>query len=202
MARRHGWAGSPPADEREARARIVEAAMRVVDRRGPDAFTLADVANDLGITRPTVYRYFTSTEDLFAAVGQTAVEVFVDDITGHLSAITDPVEWTVEATAMGIERVPNERYLTLLLVSGRSEQFTRGITSEPAMEVGRELFKRSSVDWSSAGFDPEELDELIELLLRVLQSMVVDPPQPTRTGGDLRRYLRRWIAPAVAERSG
>ena len=67
---RKGWGGSPPTDDAEARKRIVDATLRTIERRGPEQTTLSDVADDLGITRRTVYRYFSSTEELFVAAAE------------------------------------------------------------------------------------------------------------------------------------
>jgi AcrR family transcriptional regulator len=195
--RRHGWGGKAPADEAEARQRIIEAAMRCVDEYGPEQFTIAKVAEDLEVIRQTIYRYFPSTEDLFAAVGQFAVEGFIDELAEHLGAITEPADWFVEALATAIERVPDRPYLTLLLASGRTEPFARGVTSPEAMAVGREVVKRSPIDWPAHRYDSKDLDELIELMLRILQSMIIDPHTPQRTPRQLRRFLRRWLAPAV-----
>ena len=69
------------------------------------------------------------------------------------------------------------------------------------MGTGRELMKRSDVDWIAAGYDEREREELVEYMLRSLQSLVIDPPDPPRTGPALRTYLRRWIAPAVVPRT-
>ncbi|WP_244438602.1 helix-turn-helix domain-containing protein, partial [Mycolicibacterium septicum] len=61
--RTHGWAGSTPATDEEAIARILAAAGKAIDERGAD-FSIADVARTLGVTRQTVYRYFPSTDAL------------------------------------------------------------------------------------------------------------------------------------------
>ena len=71
--------------------------------------------------------------------------------------------------------------------------------SHAALEVGRELRKRS-VDWEGVRYDDARRNGLIELMLRITQSMVVDPPDPPRTGVVVRSFLRQWIAPAVAPR--
>jgi AcrR family transcriptional regulator len=198
---RHGWGGNPPTDDAEARQRIVEAAMRCVDRSGPDQFTIAQVAAELEVIRQTVYRYFPSTEALFAAVGRYAVEDFIDELADHLHDSTEPADWFVEALATAIERVPDRGYLTLLLASGRTEPFARGVTSPEAMAVGREVVTRSSIDWPAHGYDSGDIDELIELMLRILQSMIIDPHTPQRTPRQLRRFLRRWLAPALSQGS-
>jgi AcrR family transcriptional regulator len=197
VVRRHGWGGDPPIDEDDARRRIIESAMRCVDEHGPDQFSIAQVAADLGVIRQTVYRYFASTDELFAAVGQYAVEDFVDELDRHLRPFDDPAEWFVEALASAIERVPERPYLTLLLTTGRTEPFARGVTSSVAMAVGREVFDRAPIDWRAFGYDDATRDDVIELMLRIFQSMIVDPPAPPRTGRQLRTWIRRWLAPAI-----
>jgi acyl-CoA reductase-like NAD-dependent aldehyde dehydrogenase len=54
--------------------------MRVMDRRGPAQATVTDVADALGISRRTVYNYFASTEQLFTAVAELALQGFVADV--------------------------------------------------------------------------------------------------------------------------
>ena len=167
----------------------------------PSAFALSDVAAELGITRQTVYRYFPSTDELLLAVGLAASESFVDDLAQHLQRLTEPSEWVVEAVASAIEWLPNRPHLMLLFSAGRSELFARTFTAGVSVGIGRDLFKRSSVDWVTVGYSDRELDELTELMLRTAQSMVIDPPEPPRSASDLRAYLRRWIAPAVLART-
>jgi len=194
---RHGWRGDPPASEVEARERIVGAAKRCVDRYGPGKTGLSDVAHELGVTRQTVYRYFAGTDDLLAAVARSAADSYLDRLAQHLAQVTDPVEVVVEALAFTIERLPEERYLGVLLTPGRSSRFFAGVTSPEAIGFARSLLERTPVDWEKAGYGRPELDELGEFTLRVLQSLVLDPGTPRRSGSALRGFLRRWVGPAI-----
>jgi AcrR family transcriptional regulator len=197
MAKRRGWAGSPPTDDLDARDRIIEAATRCVDRLGSAAFSLSEVANELHVTRPTVYRYFGSTDELLSAVGEHAMQEFSDLIRAHLREITEPAEWVVEGIAANVEWLPSRPHMTVLLETGRSEPFARGFTSDIAVDMTREAFEVSSIDWRALGFSQKDIDELINLMLRLIASLLIDPPDPPYTKVQLRRYLRRWIAPAV-----
>ena len=169
--------------------------MRCVDRLGPERFSLAEVAADLGVIRQTVYRYFPSTDELFEAVGGYAVEAYIDELTRHLRRHKEPAPWVVEALAATIEWLPDRPHLTLLLAAGHPERFAEGVTSPVSMAVGREIFKRSPIDWAAAGYDPRDIDELIELMLRIMGSMVTHPACPPRSSRELRRVLRGWIGP-------
>lgn len=196
--RRHGWAGDPPANDDEARQRILDAASRCVDREGAMQASLSDVAAELGVTRQTVYRYFPSTDELFSVLAQSSADDFIDRIVAQVCDIEDPAAAIVEALAFTIESVPGERYLALLLRSG--DAFTRGIISEVAMDFGRSLLERTHIDFAALGYAADELDGLVEFQLRLIQSMALTPIAPNgelRTPDELRGFLARWLGPAI-----
>ena len=60
------------------------------------------------------------------------------------------------------------------------------------------MYRRLPIDWDALGYSDDDVDGLIELMLRLLQSFLVDPGHPPRSRAERRAYLRRWIAPAVA----
>jgi AcrR family transcriptional regulator len=194
MAR--GWRGKPPRDDDEARERIIDAAMRCIDRYGPHKMRLSDVAGELGVTRQTVYRLYKSSDDLLFAVGAAAADDYLDRLAAHLAGFSDPGDAIVESIAYTFERLPHEPFLVLLLTMGRSETFLKGVTSPQAIAFGRSMLARMNVDWAARGFDADELDGLIEFALRILQSLVLDP-RPKRSRGELRAFLQRWVAPSV-----
>jgi AcrR family transcriptional regulator len=196
---RKGWAGSPPTDDAEARKRIVDAALRLVDRRGAAQTTVSDIADALGITRRTVYRYFAGTEELFAAAAEVALGSFVAQI-DQLVADMDVTGQLVEIVAHIIERLPHEPQLVLLLANDRSNVFSRGMLTPEVIGRCRVILHHAQIDWDQLGFDDHIIDELVEFLLRVVQSMVIAPSEPPRSAAELRSYLHRWIGPALAGR--
>jgi len=191
-----GWKGDPPRDDAEARERIIDAAMRCVEHYGPHKTGLSNVASALGVTRQTIYRHFESTEDLMLAVGATAADAFLDELAEHVAHLSDPADAIVESLAHTFERLPHEPFLGILLTTGRSETFLKNVTSPQAMAFGRAMLARMNVDWEDAGYTGEEVDGLVEFSLRMLQSLVLDPPRGRR-GAALRAYLKRWMAPSV-----
>ncbi|MEB3063191.1 TetR/AcrR family transcriptional regulator [[Mycobacterium] zoologicum] len=194
--RTHGWSGVKPADDDEAVVRILEAARRRIDHSGEN-FGISDVARDVGVTRQTVYRYFASTEALLIATAVAEVDPFLDGLARHVRGIHDPAEAVVEGIAHTLERLPDERYMSLLLTPGKASAFSAGVTSDMARTFGRSIVERFDVDWDAAGFGGDGLDQLVEFMLRVLQSLVIDPGRPPRRGEQLRAFLRRWVAPAI-----
>ena len=199
MARK-GWGGSPPADDAEARKRIIDAALRLVDQRGAAQTTVSDIADELGITRRTVYRYFAGTDELFAAAAEAALGSFVTQI-DRVVADLDVTGQLVEVVAYIIERLPQEPQLALLLANDRSNMFSRAMLTADVIARCRAVLHHAQIDWDQLGFDDPMIDELIEFLLRMIQSMVIAPPDPPRDGAALRAYLHRWIGPALAPRA-
>ena len=103
---------------REARKRIIDATLKCVERRGPSATTVTDVADAAGITRRAVYRYFSSTEELFTAAAAVALDGWTDRIEELTADMSDPTELLVEAVAHLIEGLP-ERAAALSAVRQR-----------------------------------------------------------------------------------
>jgi AcrR family transcriptional regulator len=194
--RTHGWSGSAPASDDEAVARILAAACKAIDAHGAD-ISIADVARTLGVTRQTVYRYFPSTDALLLAAATKAATGYLDRLADNLAGITDPAEAAVEGIATTLEWLPNDKHMSLLLGPEGAGDHTADVTSDVALQFARTMLGRFDVDWARIGFDEADLDELAEHLLRIIQSFVIDPGRPPRTGPKLRQYLRRWVAPAL-----
>lgn len=193
--RRHGWSGNIPADDAEAVARIIDTARTAIDERG--TVSVSEVAQTLGVTRQTVYRYFPTHEALLGAAALSSVEGFLDRVAIQLGSIADPTQAVVEGIAYTYEQIAHDKYLSLVLQPGKASALTAGVTSDMAISFGRSILQRFKVDWAAAGFADERLDELVEVMLRMLQSLIVDPGRPARTGDGLRSFLTDWIAPSV-----
>ena len=196
--RSHGWAGNPPADEDAAIRRILDATRTCIDRDGAE-IGIVDVAQELGVTRQTVYRYFRTTDELLTATAFGATASFLGRIEDHLAERAwTPAEAVVEGVAYTLEQLPQEPYLSLLLTPGRISIFTNDFPSDTAMALGRALIERLPIDWTAHGYGDRQLDELVEQMLRMTRSFVEHPGTPPRTGLVLRAYLPRWLAPAIA----
>ncbi|TFV57234.1 TetR/AcrR family transcriptional regulator [Mycobacterium sp. PS03-16] len=196
--RTHGWSGSAPASDAEAVERILAAAGKAIDERGAD-LSIADVARTLGVTRQTVYRYFPSTEALLVEAAVHAATGFLDRLADHVHGVTEPVEAVTEAIATALEWLPKDKHIGLLVTPGRADVHSESVTSDVALQFATAMVRRFDVDWAALGYTDADLDELAEYLLRIIQSFVVDPGRPPRTGEALRGFLRRWVGAAVRQ---
>ncbi|MFE3224106.1 TetR/AcrR family transcriptional regulator [Nocardia sp. NPDC059228] len=196
MARRRGWGGSPPENDEEASRRIVAAAVELIARTGAE-ISIADVAESLGVIRQTVYRYFPSADALMRASAIASVDDFLDRLAAQVSGMTDPVEAMTEGVVYTLAEVRRTPHLGILLAATYSNADPAGITSAEAQAFGITMIKRFDVDWRHYGYDDESLRELVEFLLRTMQSFFISPGNPPRGDAELRRYLRRWMGSAI-----
>ncbi len=195
--RTHGWSGATPTNDDEAVARILRAAGEVIDAGAQD-LSILKVAERLGVTRQTVYRYFPGTDALLQATAVTAAEELLEDLAESLRGITEPADAVVEGIALTLERLHANKRFGLLFAAPRHGRFAPEVTSEVALRTGRHILDRFDVDWTQRGWTDQDLDELAEHMLRTLQSFIIDPGHPPRSGADLRTYLHRWVAPHAA----
>ena len=196
MARRRGWGGNPPDSDEDASRRIVEAAVELIGRTSSE-ISIGDVAESLGVIRQTVYRYFPSADALMRAAAIASVDGYLDRLTTHVSGIEDPVEAMTEGVLYTLTQVHRTPHLGILLTSTNSSLHPEGLTSQEAQAFGMAMINRFDVDWVHYGYDDASLQELVEYVLRTMQSFFLAPGDPPRSDEELRRYLRRWMGSAI-----
>ncbi|HZN80867.1 MAG TPA: TetR/AcrR family transcriptional regulator [Mycobacterium sp.] len=193
--RSRGWAGSTPASDEEAIARILDAVDEVVAEHGP-VIRLADVARKLGVTRQTVYHYFPNADALLIASAMRAVNGFIDQVADHVNGLNDPVTAVVESISFAVENLTGHPQLGRLLSQPEGDA-AMSLTSDAAITFCLSIFHRLDVDWKLHGFDTNALAQLAEMTLRTVQSLLIDPGQPPRDGLALRRFVAQWLGPAI-----
>jgi AcrR family transcriptional regulator len=194
--RSRGWAGCTPTSDEEAIARILDAVDVVVAETG-SAIRLADVARTLGVTRQTVYRYFPNADALLIGSAMRAADGFIDQVLEHVKGDNDPVTAVVECVSFAVEKLAGDPQLESLLSRRPEGQAITSLTSDTAITFCVSFFQRLDVDWRLHGFDDSALDGLAEMTLRTLQSILTDPVPPSRDAASLRRFVSRWLGPAI-----
>lgn len=79
------------APEESTRTRLLEATNAAVARSGPRKVSLSDVAALAGVSRPTLYRYFGSKEELLLALAAYEKERFETLLAAALDGLTGAV---------------------------------------------------------------------------------------------------------------
>ncbi|MGA8331815.1 MAG: TetR/AcrR family transcriptional regulator [Mycobacterium sp.] len=90
----------PPAEQRQSPSeygdladRILSAAGRLMLTVGARKLSLSDVATLAGVSRPTIYRYFASKEDLIEALGAQVRRRFDAAMEHAMSGVTGVARW-------------------------------------------------------------------------------------------------------------
>jgi AcrR family transcriptional regulator len=95
--------------------RILDAAQRLAFRTGARRMSLSDVATLAGVSRPTIYRYFASKEELIDALGKRErqrVDAAMAEATSGVVGVAR-LEAAVEVIAAFVEAQPPGRLLDL-----------------------------------------------------------------------------------------
>ena len=199
----HGWQGDPPRTEELARKRIIAAATRCVERMGVPKTTLSSVAEEVGVTRQTVYRYFPNLADLLSAVAEPGAADFLERMKAHLTTASTPLGVITESIVFALDEIPRDPAIGLLLEAEDQDLLGRGVTSTMAFDLGTAVLRGIAVDWAASGIvDEDDFAALAELTMRLMVSFLQHPPATPRSHDDLRDYLRRWLGPALGPAVG
>jgi AcrR family transcriptional regulator len=189
-----------PASTDDARERILAAAQRCIDRHGIRKTTMDDIASEVGLSRPNVYRYFADRDDLL-----------IELITRHARALQDRSRKSIsQQSSLSGQIVESILYTA---DHGRRDPLTRHIIDPDGTSLGRRLIASGTSEMlRSEHWDPIldaalASNELppglprsdVHLWLGNLTKMVMRGLDDG--DGDLKRYrsiLRRFVAPAFA----
>jgi AcrR family transcriptional regulator len=191
---------SAPAGTADARERILAAAERCIDRHGIRKTTMDDVASEVGLSRPSVYRYFADRDDLL-----------IELITRHSRALIDRAHKSISRQSSLRDQVVEG--LLYIAEHARQDPLTRHVIDPDASNVGRRMISSGTSEMLRAElFDPyldaavanNELPRglpraEIHLWLGGLGLMLMRGLEDGEA--DLKRYrsmLRRFVAPAFA----
>jgi AcrR family transcriptional regulator len=187
------WAGNPPLVD-AARDRLLDAAGRCIARDGLAATSVASVATEAGVSRPTVYRYFDDRDELVGTAMHTAAERLRAQVLERIEPLDDAGDMVIEAIVIAVTEVPNDPVLRAIWSSAAVDASIVGTFTEPkAIEWARECLA-PAID--TAGWHGREQDEVIEMILRLVLSLLVTSA-PARRPAELRQFLRRRLLPGI-----
>ena len=184
----------------DARERILAAAERCIDRHGIRKTTMDDVASEVGLSRPSVYRYFADRDDLL-----------IELITRHARALLDRARKPISRQGSLADQIVEAILHTA--DHGRRDPLTRHVIDPDGTSLGKRMIASGTTEMVRAEMWDPVLDaavannELppglrrsdIHLWLGDVTVMVMRGLEDGE--GDVRRYrsiLRRFVVPAFA----
>lgn len=189
------WAGRPPADDAEASQRIRDAARRCIDRNGVNV-RIAEVARELGVSRPTVYRRYPSGQAVLRAVALESIDPLLARVASmEVDLSATPAEVVAEVGCLLFEWLSRDSQLRQLTRFGAGAA-TDDVTSSAALLLTRGLIERAVASFDEPA-DADHLDEIAELVTRLVHSTIERPALLARRTGEPGEPLRRWVTAAV-----
>jgi len=200
MPRRSPSQPTAPTSTDDARERILAAAERCIDRHGIRKTTMDDVACEVGLSRPSVYRYFADRDDLL-----------IELITRHARALLVRARKSISRQSS----LPDQIVESVLYTAehARRDPLTRHCIDPDGTSLGQRMNASGTTEIIRAEMWDPVLDaavannELPPGLPRSdihlwLGSVTVMVTRGLEDGdGDVRRYrsiLRRFVVPAFA----
>jgi TetR/AcrR family transcriptional regulator len=191
-------------DDSEARHLLLEAASRCIVRRGNTQIRMAEVAEEAGVVRSTVYRYFSSRDELLLALLLLRIDSALADHVGSLPNPGDAARSIPDLMMGPVESVVGNP-LNEALMSSESTAVTT------ALEIGSEqivdvivrhygpLFDRWQADGQLHGdLDPRETARW----LHTAALFLVAPAWRHRPAAAKRRFVEQYLLRALVPQIG
>jgi AcrR family transcriptional regulator len=184
----------------DARERILAAAERCIDRHGIRKTTMDDIACEVGLSRPSVYRHFADRDDLLIQL-----------ISRHGRALVERARKSIPQQGALADQIVEG--LLYIADHGRRDPLTRYVLDPGSTSLGRQMIASGTSDMLRAELWDSYLDAALannELPAGVTRSDIytwIGNVGKTLMRGledgdaDIERYrsiLRRFVAPAFA----
>jgi AcrR family transcriptional regulator len=190
---------SPPESELKGKRaatchRLMNAAATIIVRSGFSAVSMTSIAEEAGITRQTVYRYFSNASDVISATLIRAGREVLEAQYLVYREEGDPRDLIVTSVLTALRLITHNVLLVKSLTSGGSPRlgFIAGLDSEIADRSVEEL--RPIGD--AVGWDKKERYEVNEVIVRCVNSYLMMPPRDQRESS-IRADLYKRLIPAL-----
>lgn len=190
----------------ELRDRIVEAASRRTVARGWSHVTMGKLADDVGVSRQTVYNEVGSKLDLAEALVLHELRIFLGKVVAGFTAEPHDAARAVRASAISVLTYAEESPLIRAIVSsshGAETDLLPLLTTRPETILGRatttihELLR----DYELA-VPAERLEHCVDILVRTVISHIMYTTQPPEVTGEHLGWMIEQLIAAHPETPG
>ena len=186
-------------DDEEARRRILDATGRCIVHRGNTQFRMGEVADEAGVSRSTVYRYFPGRDDVLLGLILTRVDHALGELVRSLAAPDDPVRSVPEMVLARVESVEGDP-LNEALFAAESTAVASALAkgSERIVETLLRHYQPLLDQWTSAGRLHADLDpRSVVQWLRASTLFLLAPAWRYRPVADKRQFVEQFVVRAL-----
>ncbi len=186
-------------DDEEARRRILDAAGRCIAHRGNTQFRMGEVADEAGVSRSTVYRYFPGRDDVLLGLILKRVDHALGELVRSLAAPDDPVRSVPEMVLARVESVDGDP-LNEALFAAESTAVATALEkgSEPIVETLLRHYQPLLDRWKSAGRLHADLDpRSVVQWLHTTTLFLLAPSWRYRPPADKREFVDQFVVRAL-----
>jgi AcrR family transcriptional regulator len=194
-----------PEEVSTLRDRLLEAAVRLTTGQGWAKVTMARLADEVGVSRQTVYNEIGTKNDLAEAMVMRELDRFLAGVTRSFDENPEDLIAAIRDSAVRVLEYAQNNALLHAVVSathGADTELLPLLTthSEYLLE-GAKMVVSERVQAYDVGLSPDRLDASIDMVVRLVLSHVMQPSaDPARTADDIawiaRRVLRREPTPS------
>jgi AcrR family transcriptional regulator len=186
-------------DDDEARRRLLEAAGRCIVRRGNAQIRMAELADEAGVSRSTVYRYFPNRDEVLLGLMLARVDTALGEVVGSLRHPDDPARSLPEMVLARVESVAgNPLNEALFAVKSTAVPAALALGSKPMEDLLLAHYGPLLRQWKEVGELYADLDpRAIVQWLSATTLFLLGPIWRHRSIADKRAFVEQFLVRAL-----
>jgi len=189
-------------DDAEAAQLLISAVERCIVRHGTARVSMAEVADEAGVTRSTLYRYFPTRKDLITALLLARAEALVE---ASVAAMPDPDDAAASLAHLILHPVETVAGtpLTDALFSPKSEGLATSVEfeSDALFETALRRFGPPLARWQAQGQLHADLDIRQTVRWLIAQAvLLLSPPWRGLSDAERRTIVERYVVRGLLAR--
>jgi TetR/AcrR family transcriptional regulator len=186
-------------DDDDARRRLLDAAARCIARRGNTQVRMGEVADEAGVVRSTVYRYFASRDELLLGLLLVRTDTALGTFVGGLASPRDAARSIADLILGPIASVDGDP-LNEALFATESTAVISAVQagSEPVVDLLMRHFGPLLQEWQADGQLRSDLD-LREAVhwMNAVSHFLLAPPWRQRSAAAKSRFVEQYVLRAL-----
>lgn len=184
----------------EIAERLLDGADVCFAKRGLST-TLTDLADEVGVSRPTVYRYYADLDDVLRRLGMRQLRSFIAAAESSMPPSPTLADQLADRVMAVLTGFPVEQRIPAFQRPEVRERAYHMVTRHPDYAAELRTMFQPLLEQAAADAQlryPDRVDEAIELIARFLDSIVTFPtPDGQRDKQSIEEFVRRYLIPAL-----